>query len=1462
MKLNGLFVAIAVFLLSLPCAFAATVTWYVSPDGTGDGTSENSPTNSINGAITAAVAGDTIILAEGEYLLTSQVTVSKKLTITGAGRQKTILRQTASGSRVMEIKADSTVIQKMGITGGYLTSQSHGAGIMCPQNASSIRIEDCDIYGNGHNQQHNNGIGVWLGKSNLIRCRVYDNNVNNYGNNVAGGGVHMIAGTIKDCIIFGNKANRSKYNSSTQNSAGGGVCVQGDGKVYNCTIVGNTDTTKNNHSGGGGGITFTTGGFTMVNTVVVGNTASTCAKAFNNAISYPCSLTEDAVSSRIFNCAFDSGCYLGVDSVQLTKSLDELFESFGDDEIIYHPKENSGLVDSGNSTKYTLSSTDIYGVARVTGDAVDIGAVERNSVYERAIFITSSFENLGAPVPAYGMFTACTEGEETVFSATGEYIASDLKTKYKVSGYKVYTNSTDGVEVLDCSGTGDSFSYEYKGVVTRVEWQWEPSAYLVKSSVSALGGGTVSPVETWVNDGDDIVLAAEPSPGYIVSSWTGDLPSAATLSDKSLSWKATSPVDAVIAFTSETNETETAVLHVAGWTVNGTSQDGEEDTLLASSDNTDFTFSHEGSTKSIEAQFEGVYTKYVINVSVSSGEGSVEATEIYHTPGEPITLVATPADGHAVYRWSGDFPEGTTSIQEETITFTPVGPMDISVSFRPVRYVSPSGSDDADGGSPLTAWKTLPHALANVAAGTIVRVLEGEYELTSSLSITNTAVLRGDGREKTILRQTTAGKRVIHFSNNNAKNSVIEKMTITGASGGVSHGCGIYIEKGNAIELLDLDVCGNGSSDHCNGGGVYVNTSNVLIKRCRIFNNNLTNGNSCGGGIACFGAGCVIENSIICGNSANRSSGSDIGRGAGGIFLAENKSCSIRNCTIAFNEEKSGSSRGGGGGFFAEDDSFMMVNTAVFGNSSPNVISRFKTTWSHDPELSLSTLSNCFANCAFDCEPIGLGSIECDASQFEEIGGLAVKPLPNFAGIDAGDNAAYALDNADITGNSRVQGDTVDIGAMEFDPSAKAVAFSPVKSEIFLGETVSFKADVSSSVSPSSYSWAVTNSSGDVVHASSGETLSFTPDSYGSYGVSLAVVSGAETLSYEIGGAITVTSPNIYVSSDADENSAVAPFATEETATTSLSEAMKWAIDGSEVFVKGTNTASVNVSKAVTLTGVGGRNAAMITPSSGRAAVIRHPKATVRNLTLNGGNSYAGSGAYVRAGKLENCRVTGSKVNHALKKPKDGLGCVLVVDSDARVTRTEIRNNTAIHASARGAGGYVLWGTIDNCLVVSNSATTGSGIIAAGAGCKIVNCTVAGNIDSTSGTYSPGIYVGSASAQVVNCASFTNLYAGVLADWKSSLSDENTAAVFSNSAFTRSDDAELPSDTCIVVGTDDFKDLVRYRPRAHRSLHNAGSADFSYPDGALDLSGRKRVIGDVDIGCYEIQSQGLYLSVR
>ena len=197
---------------------AGSPTWYVGPNTHVSGgscddpdfsTNESNDNEEVQDAVEAATAGDTIILCEGEYLFTDQVSIGIDLTFIGAGEESTVI----DGQ-------DTTRLFK---STANLTLES-----MTLQNADSTGMSDC-ISG------YEDGGAVCVnGTASLRSTRFLNNYSDDYGGAVAAGEVR-----IASSVFTGNEAKNYAGAVVTELLSGAESAI--DRSVFSDNIAGDGD---------------------------------------------------------------------------------------------------------------------------------------------------------------------------------------------------------------------------------------------------------------------------------------------------------------------------------------------------------------------------------------------------------------------------------------------------------------------------------------------------------------------------------------------------------------------------------------------------------------------------------------------------------------------------------------------------------------------------------------------------------------------------------------------------------------------------------------------------------------------------------------------------------------------------------------------------------------------------------------------------------------------------------------------------------------------------------------------------------------------------------------------------------------------------------------------------------------------------------------------------------------------
>ena len=234
---------------------------YISPYGSATypyATPETAATD-IQAVIAAAQGPVTVYIAEGTYRITQPVAIANDLHVIGAGMDKTVIYTTGS-HRILDLNSPNAFVEGLCVSNGV----GQGGGVWIHGGGGQVaqcRIVKCS----GAVNQQGGGVYLTSSKARLFRCIVSDctadpqnsggSSINNYGGGIciesgaivddclivncagdAGGGVYLVNGFLRNCVITGCHAWNKPAKSISQ---GGGVWRSG-GTVANCIIFGNT----------------------------------------------------------------------------------------------------------------------------------------------------------------------------------------------------------------------------------------------------------------------------------------------------------------------------------------------------------------------------------------------------------------------------------------------------------------------------------------------------------------------------------------------------------------------------------------------------------------------------------------------------------------------------------------------------------------------------------------------------------------------------------------------------------------------------------------------------------------------------------------------------------------------------------------------------------------------------------------------------------------------------------------------------------------------------------------------------------------------------------------------------------------------------------------------------------------------------------------------------------------------
>ncbi|NLX25725.1 MAG: PKD domain-containing protein [Lentisphaerae bacterium] len=245
----------------------------------------------IQTAVNAAVSGDTVLVWDGHYLLSSEITVSKAITVQSANGPETTIVDGQGTVRCFNLGNSVCVLEGLTITNGY--DSVGGGGIFC--SGRIPMVANCILSGNSAEW----GGGMYYGTAN--NCTISGNSASEYGGgmyygtannctisgNSANYGGGMVEGTANNCTITGNSASEDgggMYGGMVNNCtlSGNSAAKRGGGMYYgtanNCIISGNS-------ANSGGGIYYGT----AKNCIVYFNTSPTGNDLYDTTASYSCS---------------------------------------------------------------------------------------------------------------------------------------------------------------------------------------------------------------------------------------------------------------------------------------------------------------------------------------------------------------------------------------------------------------------------------------------------------------------------------------------------------------------------------------------------------------------------------------------------------------------------------------------------------------------------------------------------------------------------------------------------------------------------------------------------------------------------------------------------------------------------------------------------------------------------------------------------------------------------------------------------------------------------------------------------------------------------------------------------------------------------------------------------------------------------------------------------------------------
>ena len=785
-------------------------------------------------------------------------------------------------------------------------------------------------------------------------------------------------------------------------------------------------------------------------------------------------------------------------------------------------------------------------------------------------------------------------------------------------------------------------------------------------------------------------------------------------------------------------------------------------------------------------------------------------------------------------------------------------------------YVSTNGSNT----SPFTNWVTaatnLQSAFALAASGTVVRISNGVYSISSTLTVDYPATVVGvGGPSNTVVQPSGGTMRVLILSDPNA---LLSGLTIRNGSYGP--GGGVNMSAGTISNcIISGNTVGYNSTG---GGGIYMSGANALVVASTIENNNLGQDNY-GGGIR-MTAG-LVRNCVIRNNAAGVGTS-----GGGGVYASGG---TIRNCLICSNSALLAGANAYGGGVWGGSLENCTVSSnmatdggGIYGSTVTNSIVYFN--------IATLTANHNYSGGAFmySCTTpaaAGVGNTSADPT-FVSVSSNNYRLKTGSPCIDAGTNLAWMAGAKDLGGSDRIipAGGTNDMGAYEYSAGPLSCSFVGTPTAGFLSNVVVFTASADgTNMAGVTYYWDFEN---DGTGDAQGADKKIVTNTYavGLYSVKL-------TVSNAIGESAVFLQPNyikaapavLYV---ATNGSQTAPYTSWAAAASNIQAGIDMAYSGTVVrvtnglYVVSRALAIDSVSGPIRLESVGGPSNTVVQQLGGNTRVlsVSAPGAFVSGFTLTGGSvpahASAGGGLALSAGTVSNCLITGN----ILGGYSSGGGGVYMGSANAYLIACTVQSNS-MGQDNYGGGIYMAGGLALNCVVRYNSGAPGTcygGGIYASAG-TARNCLIYSNVNTAAGTAYGG---GAAGGVLESCTICSNLAINGGGVYNSTVTNSiiyfnaittGSGTNYSGGALSYCCTFPAPGGTGNITNDPQFVNAARpdYRLLETSPCVDAGT-NLAWMIGAKDLAGSPRIDGRaplvVDMGAYEFipPPRGTILMVR
>ena len=355
-------------------------------------------TNTVSGGATV-LDGVTIHVKQGTYHGSDYLAIGSAVTIRGEGASReSVVFDAESAGRVFRLNHASATISGVTVANGAISDAAACGGNICIDSNGGV-VTNC-VVASGRLTGINNPASFTTGGGNIYMqsasALVVDSVVTNgyvSGTRACAGNIFVANGRVMRCVI----TNGSAYSTGVSCN-GGNALVTGSGIIENCLITGGFASAGDACYGGAVCLRDDNGNARLVNCTIIGNSGTTGVYSKNggkvvNCVMYgngdtPAKEWGNANAASFLNCSVSANAAISGGTANIATLTDADFKDYAGGN--YAPKSGGVLVDAGSNELYALyatSATDLAGNPRINKKIIDIGCYEIASSVGLSIFV-------------------------------------------------------------------------------------------------------------------------------------------------------------------------------------------------------------------------------------------------------------------------------------------------------------------------------------------------------------------------------------------------------------------------------------------------------------------------------------------------------------------------------------------------------------------------------------------------------------------------------------------------------------------------------------------------------------------------------------------------------------------------------------------------------------------------------------------------------------------------------------------------------------------------------------------------------------------------------------------------------------------------------------------------------------------------------------------------------------------